>query len=642
MQSDGTTGMKRKLPGILRRLVVLAFADLGALLLVILAHGSLSDGWLVPVAGVLAALLLMLAVASVVVGVVHGWYAYPSHRRAILFVVGITLVTFMAHAYFLGVPPAYVQGTASGAVGSTFQDSYVTVASSSAGGILTANVTASGDHPVANLTLTLGSAVLGPSGFANPPTLASPLQPACSSPDCSFYRPAQSVTGRWTVPSSGANLSLTVSYLNISCYTKGSEVYGCVMDEVFYVPEGMGILAGQHCSTGAGAPTDCHLEHPPLVPALLAAGMAVLGEYNSAGWRLMPALLGTLSIPLVFGIAWKVSGEKKIAYLSATLLALDVMFFTQSSIAVLDIPGVFFSLAAFFAYFVDLKVWKFDKNVVAGVLLGVSALAKETALFAVFALATFILFFGEGTGRNRLYSIIKVGLAVGLVFAGGLQIYDWTLGTSQYSTFLKNIEYIVSYGSGLNGGCPWACGWTNSALGGYITPFNWLTYYSPVGYFITTVTVNPGNIHYIDVGYYGVTNFLETWTVFIWAPLIAYVLYRHRKGRQPSLEEFGFEGEAQSPPSAPLETRFAGLTLILFIWGYLPYIFLFFAARVTYPFYIIPAIPAMAMGTSYWLTRTWFPRWLMWLYLAMVFGFFLIYFPDKGFLPVWLRAIIGH
>ena len=194
------------------------------------------------------------------------------------------------------------------------------------------------------------------------------------------------------------------------------------------------------------------------------------------------------------------SGEKKIAYLSATLLALDVMFFTQSSIGVLDIPGVFFSLAAFFAYFADLKVWKFDKDVVAGVLLGVSALAKETALFAVFALATFILFFGGGTRRSRLYSIVKVGLAVGLVFAGGLQAYDSILATSQYSTFLKNIGYILSYGSGLNGGCPWACGWTNSVIGGYITPFNWLTYYNPVGYYITNVTVNPGNVRYVDVG----------------------------------------------------------------------------------------------------------------------------------------------
>ena len=163
-----------------------------------------------------------------------------------------------------------------------------------------------------------------------------------------------------------------------------------------------------------------------------------------------------------------------------------------------------------------------------------------------------------------------------------------------------------------------------------------------MGYYITNVTVNPGNVRYVDVGYYGVTNFLETWTTFIWLPLVAYTLKRHRRGRQPSLEEFGFEGDAPDPPAVPLETRFAGLTLILFFWGYVPYIFLFFAARVTYPFYIIPAIPAMAMGASYWLTRTWFPRWLRWLYLAMVFGFFLVYFPDKGFLPVWLRAIIAH
>ncbi len=38
----------------------------------------------------------------------------------------------------------------------------------------------------------------------------------------------------------------------------------------------------------------------------------------------------------------------------------------------------------------------------------------------------------------------------------------------------------------------------------------------------------------------------------------------------------------------------------------------------------------------------WFPKWLAAVYLSMVFVFFLVYFPDKAFLPLWLRALIGH
>jgi len=48
------------------------------------------------------------------------------------------------------------------------------------------------------------------------------------------------------------------------------------------------------------------------------------------------------------------------------------------------------------------------------------------------------------------------------------------------------------------------------------------------------------------------------------------------------------------------------------------------------------------MGASYWITRSWFPRWLMYVYVAMAFVFFFIYFPYKGFLPDWLRVLIGH
>ena len=53
-------------------------------------------------------------------------------------------------------------------------------------------------------------------------------------------------------------------------------------------------------------------------------------------------------------------------------------------------------------------------------------------------------------------------------------------------------------------------------------------------------------------------------------------------------------------------------------------------------------VPAMAMGTTYWVTRNWFPKWLVYLYVAMAFVFFFIYFPYKGFLPDWLRVLIGH
>jgi hypothetical protein len=644
---QGDMGTPRKgFSRVTRGLVKLAFADLGVLLLVILAHQALSADSLIPFAQVLMAGLFLFAVAGLASGISDSWKSYPSHRKVIIFLVAITMATLLAHAYIMGNPPAYTNQSATGEVGTLFNDSQINVNSTLSRGQLSVTLSTQVQYnsdgsvrccTIADPIVGSPSMELNGSGFIGAPTLASPL------------KPGNSVTGTWVVGGSMTNLS--VSYKLLDCYSQSSAEYGCIMDEVFYVPEGMGILAGQHCSTGAGAPTDCHLEHPPLVPALLAAGMAVFGEYNAVGWRVMPALLGTFSIPLLFGIAWKSSGSKKIAYLSATLLALDVLFFSQSSAGLLDIPEIFFGLAAFFVYFADLKVWKFDRYVLAGVFLGVAGLAKETAVFLALALLTYILLFGEEGRRLRVYDAFKVTLVVVLVFAAGLQAYDSTLATSQYSNFTHNVQYIFSYGSSLIANklaCQpttgYWCKFPNDGGGPPILPTDWLLYYSPVAYFATSVCINPVNSSclggsYVDIAYYGVTNFLETWTVYVWIPLVAYTLYRFYRRKGPQLEDFGFSGPR---PALQGEAKFAAFALTFFLWNYVPYLFLLVEGRVTYPFYIIPAVPAIAMGAAYWLSKPWFPRWLMWIYLVMTFAFFLVYFPDKAFLPQWLRILIGH
>jgi 4-amino-4-deoxy-L-arabinose transferase-like glycosyltransferase len=640
---------------VLRFLVAAVFGDLALLVAVLYAHvASSSSGFLLP-ATILAAALLVLSLGATGVGLTYSWRAYPQHRRAIIFVAAITLVVLLSHAYVIDNPPASNQrAPVTGAIGARLVSSddgdgntpLLTVNSTLSGQNLTVTVTASGSDAIADLVLNAPSQVSGP-GFSPPVTFASPLQPG------------QSVAGTWTVSGPASNLSL--SYQSLNCYSTQSTEYGCIMDEIFYVPEGMALLNGQHCSTGVNAPTNCHLEHPPLVPALIAGGMAIFGEFNAVGWRFASALLGAFSIPLLFGIAWKVSGSKKMAYLSALLLAADVMFFSQSSAALLDVPEVFFALAAFFAYFAGLKVWKFDKYVISGALLGLAGLAKETAIFLALALLTYILVFEDTKLRHRTFAVLKVAVVVVLVFVIGLQTYDSVLvspslpGTTSCpmngSSFVQQIGYILCYGSSLNAGCPWACGWRDTNLGTYITPLNWITYYSPVAYLRTVVSVCPKSVNnvcqggaysYVAIAYYGVTNFLETWTIYIWIPLVAYALYRYYRRKQPTLDTFGLENTGRSSVALPGELKFAAFALVLFIWSYAPYVFLFLSGRVTYPFYFLPAVPAVAMGATYWITRSWFPRWLLYLYVAMAFVFFFIYFPYKGFLPDWLRVLIGH
>ena len=614
-----------------------AIVTLVALTLVILAHAFTRSPALLLPAEALAALLAALSVGSMADGVYFSWRRYPQHRRAILFVVGITMATLIAHAYIINVPAVSSAGTVTGAPGAPFGDSKVSVTSSLVGQQLEVTVQAeAGGSAIASLSLLGNGAPLAGGAFSPLPSYASPLQPGSTA------------AGAWTIPSGENVTQLTVDYRYLGCYDTTDQVYGCVMDEVFYVPASQHLLAGDQCKVGApsGTPAYCNPEHPPLTKALMAAGMAVLGEYDAAGWRLMPAVLGSFCVPLLFGTAWELSGDKKVAYVSALLLSMDVMFFSQSSIGVLDVPPVFFGLLAFFVYFKGVRWWKLDKYVIAGALLGLAGLAKETAVFAVAALATFILFFGEGTRLRRVYSILKVVLVVGLVFAAGMQAFDSSMASASFPTFVSHVGYMLSYGTSLVAdklACQpttgYWCMFANDPGGPPILPLGWLLYYSPVAYYLVTVTVNPGNLTYVSVGYYGVTNLLMTWATFVWLPLLAYVLYSEYRRREPKLEDF-----AEAPAGAGLsgDGRLAAFTLTLFAWSYVPYLFLFLGGRVTYPFYIIPAIPAMAMGTAFWVTRKWFPKWLAAVYLSMVFVFFLVYFPDKSFLPVWLRALIGH
>ena len=52
---------------------------------------------------------------------------------------------------------------------------------------------------------------------------------------------------------------------------------------------------------------------------------------------------------------------------------------------------------------------------------------------------------------------------------------------------------------------------------------------------------------------------------------------------------------------------------------------------MTYPFYILPAIPAIAIGCAYVLTRKWFPREVAYILLGGVFLWFFLYYPGQVF-----------
>jgi 4-amino-4-deoxy-L-arabinose transferase-like glycosyltransferase len=414
------------------------------------------------------------------------------------------------------------------------------------------------------------------------------------------------------------------------CRDAAKNVNGCIMDESYYVPTAENMLNGTQC--GPTVP-NCNTEHPFLSKALIAAGIVMLGD-NASGWRIFNVLLGTFSLPLLFALVLRLTGSRKASCLAAMLLAFDVMFFSDSSAALIDVPMVFFALLAFVLYVYKVQFWKLDRFTLSGVSLGLAALSKETAIFLLATLATYHLVMGEGGRKLRLVCAVEIAVVTAGVFILGLQLYDSLFARAAFPTFLDQIHYMLSYGSSLIGP-----GWTygNNIQ---ITPLSWMTYYRPVTYYGTSVSVCATTCYsYVGVAYYGVTNLLETWTTYLWMPLAAIATWKVFRPRPGGLERFGFVDTASGSISG--STKLAILSLIWFSWNYFPYLVLFAFGRVTYPFYFTYAMPAVAMGGSYFLTQSWVPRYLQVIYVAGAFVFFLMFFPDKAFLPVWLRVMIG-
>ncbi len=88
------------------------------------------------------------------------------------------------------------------------------------------------------------------------------------------------------------------------------------------------------------------IAHPPAGKWVIAIGEWHWG-LTPFGWRVMVALLGTLSILMIARIARRLLGSTLLGCIAATLLALDGLHFVESRTALLDLILMFFALAGF-------------------------------------------------------------------------------------------------------------------------------------------------------------------------------------------------------------------------------------------------------------------------------------------------------
>ena len=182
------------------------------------------------------------------------------------------------------------------------------------------------------------------------------------------------------------------------------------------------IIAGHTSFPFPCSGTACaeYVVQPPVGKLLMAVGEWLYG-LNSLGWRVAPALFGTLAILVMCRVARRITRSTMLGCLAGLLLSLDGLEFVLSRTGILDIFLMFFVLASFGALVVDrdvsrarlaekmvlessdeagpslgIRKWR----VAAGVLIGLACATKQYGFWYILAFAGLCIAWDMGARRT--------------------------------------------------------------------------------------------------------------------------------------------------------------------------------------------------------------------------------------------------
>jgi dolichyl-phosphate-mannose--protein O-mannosyl transferase len=324
-----------------------------------------------------------------------------------------------------------------------------------------------------------------------------------------------------------------------------------VFDEVYYV-DGARDYLKSGVEIDKGDPE--FVVHPPIGKWAIALGIKVFGD-NSFGWRFTAALVGVISIGLIYLIAHRLFNSAFLSLSAATLMSLDGLHLVMSRTALLDIFLSFFLLLSFYLLITE-RLW------LMGITMGLALGTKWSALYVLAALGIYLLI----SRRTFFQTFLQCGLIPFLVYA--LSWSGWFLSDQGWkrdhssNVLLSWIEYhreMLNFHTGLT---------TEHSY--EASAWNWLVLGRPTSFFYAT----PKNCGSDNCS----QEVLALGTPLLWwAGLIAlFVLlgyFIHRREKQ------------------------AGLIALFWLASYIPW--LAFPKRTMFYFYSISFQPFMVLGIIY-------------------------------------------
>jgi 4-amino-4-deoxy-L-arabinose transferase-like glycosyltransferase len=448
--------------------------------------------------------------------------------------------------------------------------------------------------------------------------------------ELNFKKPLQQI---YSVIKKTNILHIVLIVLALHLFVMSTPSDGFIFDEAHYIP------AARDTFTLVAA----NAEHTPLSKIVIGTSIKVFGDWWF-GWRISSVVFSTLSIVAIYLIA-KEFMSKKYALFASVFLALDMLFFVNGSIAILDAQAIFFGL---FAVYFFIK----ERMVVSGLLFALSILSKEHGAFFLFGV---IIYSAWLELSNHKFSLkhkfsksninwkkvqgsllfVTVLLSVSL---GGLYAYDIVYkptSSNVAQTLVQNTVIVDGNGSAITTNIVT----TNNSTPIYITnPIQHLLF--AINYYVgLTPTINPEPQDFrpawswalplVNAGnppqYYGVTVNAgdRTWktvsylsqvnypvTVFI-IPTVILCLWLLLKKNDDVFSKF---------------------YLSWLVGSYLPWIvFSLTVQRMTFNYYFLYTVPILAMGVPWFVSKLkvkeqWKTAFLLSL-TVVVSIYFMYYFP---------------
>ena len=262
---------------------------------------------------------------------------------------------------------------------------------------------------------------------------------------------------------------------------------GKIFDEIYYATNAQSLLQnGVEIDSKSGLAQ--FIVHPPTGKWLIAIGIKLFG-YNEFGWRFAAAIVGSISIVLMYFTAKKLFNNQLLSVLAASLISMDGLHLVHSRIALLDIFLLFFIQIAVLA-FLHNKYW------LSALTLALACSVKWSGLYVLIALALYVLvtdfrrhrYLGADhpirnlLRKNLLFRFLQFGIFPVLIYVGSW--FSWFANDKGWDrNFSSNPLFslwhyhseILNFHTKLNDSHPYSA-----------NPWSWLIQGRPTSFFYET------------------------------------------------------------------------------------------------------------------------------------------------------------